>query len=410
VTAPTCSLGKWAIFRQTRRLSASPAYRANRMLARVSPPPETNPASSLPRRQTKEKSADGPKDPAAASGSASKDDTPPPPILLSLGADDCSLILSRLSARELTRLRTTCSAARVIVDALPIWSEMVLEMNLTNKFNVSPFDSKPFVWLPEAERDEDYDERFGAFKGFALEDPRIMASFATLKPFTQCSEVYAFLRKSVERIQRHIPATFAISGYTRACPVPGCEPSCPANPSEEVAKLFEDIIRTRDEYQDGTIRNNEYAEANVCYKAFFKFARLNTAMEDLRNDAGPRWYRDNGKTSRVVIEEARVPSLISAIRRFYGYDEDRGEIDPDFRRGGDMWGRWGEEIHLNRLVNKTAASDKLRLFLGKIPCERIEVLGQARSSMWSLWSKDDLQVYGGQKAKEKYLDMMCSRQ
>ena len=170
----------------------------------------------------------------------------PLPILLSLGADDCSLVLSRLSACELTRLRTTCSAARAIIDALPIWSEMVFEMNLTNKFNVSPFDSKPFVWLSEAERDEDYDARFGAFKGFALEDPRIMASFASLRPFNQCAEVYAFLRKSVERIQRHIPASFAISHYYPVCPVPGCEPICPANPSEEVAKLFKDIRDARD--------------------------------------------------------------------------------------------------------------------------------------------------------------------
>lgn len=320
---------------------------ANHMLAHLEHLPETQYIILL---RKKEKKSQGLKEPAA-SDNASQQAAPAHPLtLMSLGTDDASLILSHFSAPGLARLRATCSTARAIVDLLPVWAEMLQEMNKINRYNISPFDNKPFVWLPAAERDEGYDQRLEAFQGFALEDPRIARSFASLNPFDKSGRVYSFLRKSVERIQRHIPAGDILqhidSGYGK-----GEDPR---------------------------------------FQAFLPLARLNTAMEDLCNSSGPRWYRDNGKRPDRVIEEARGPLLTAAIHRLYDcFDQVAGEIPiedrwmKDYDSANDSQSDhdkdgWGSNAHLQSLALKRAASSKLRHFLGEDACERIEVLGDAR--------------------------------
>jgi hypothetical protein len=143
------------------------------------------------------------------------------------------LILGLISAPELARLRATCSRARGLVDSLAIWNEIVQAINKNNSFNLVRWNDnwrgEPFVLRAtgggkdlEAGRKEDdynkkqdkeYHERMEDFTGpenaFASKDPRIQASFASLKPFEQCSKLYLFTRAAVERIQKHLPLLMA---------------------------------------------------------------------------------------------------------------------------------------------------------------------------------------------------------
>ena len=54
-----------------------------------------------------------------------------------------------------------------------VWDDLLLHMDRMNRYSVSPFDNMPFVWLPEAERDENYVERRAQLKGWSKIDPRI---------------------------------------------------------------------------------------------------------------------------------------------------------------------------------------------------------------------------------------------
>lgn len=162
-------------------------------------------------------------------------------LLLVLPAE--TPVFGLLSVPELLRLRATCSKARTLVDSLPVWSALLCEMDEINRFNVSPYDREPFILrardepeesmvqaggkdahadddttgleevgnVQDRSKDDDkdqdhtYNERIKDFTGFASGDPRIKASFASLKPFDKCALVCAFTRAAVERIQKHLP-------------------------------------------------------------------------------------------------------------------------------------------------------------------------------------------------------------
>lgn len=147
--------------------------------------------------------------------------------LLSLPTN--TLIFGLISAPELVRLRTSCKQARELVDSLTIWNEIVQAMNKNNTFNLTcehhDRSGQPFVLqatggggknLEEGQedgydkkQDKEYREWMQDFTGpenaFASKDPRIQASFASLRPFDQCSKLYLFTRAAVERIQNHLP-------------------------------------------------------------------------------------------------------------------------------------------------------------------------------------------------------------
>ena len=169
--------------------------------------------------------------------------------LLALPAD--TPLYGLLSAPELVRLRATCSKARAVVDSLPLWRELFLELDEINHFNVGLRTCTPFILreddegtqvqegkkeastagddtkgledagkVPDEGEDEDEDEdedeayneddayneeRKYFATGFASKDPRIQASFASLEPFVQCAKLFTFTRAAVERIQKHLP-------------------------------------------------------------------------------------------------------------------------------------------------------------------------------------------------------------
>jgi hypothetical protein len=239
---------------------------------------------------------------------------------------------------------------------------MLEKMNKMNRYNVSPFDNRPFAWLPEAERDENYQKRSDALnRGWSRKDPRIRESWASLTSFGKCAELYAFSRETVERIQRHLPI---LEDDDDHIPWPGCgvPSSQDVSPSVTVRNT---LSRIREVYHGGK------TEISVRFRVFFRLAQLNTAMEDLRREAGPRWYRESGSAnSDVVIKEDRRASLQKTINRFYCCNDDR-----QHRWSGH---RWGTDDHLYYLAWKRAASRRLRKFLGEDVCERIEVLGKVR--------------------------------
>jgi hypothetical protein len=315
---------------------------------------------------------------AAPKGSLKKKEEDPP-SLLTLGEDHCNLIFSLLceltrhntvygSARHLLGLRQTCNTARRIVDSLPVWTEMLEEMNKMNRYNVSRFgkEKKPFVWLPEAERDETYQRRSDALPDWSKNDPRIRKSWASLTSFGKCAELHAFSRETVKRIQRHLPMLYH-GGMDDDVPWPGCGIPSSEGVSPSVAHT---LTRIREVYHDIGYTNDISR-----FQVFFRLAQLNTAMKDLCRKDGPYWYRESGSAnSDVVIKETRgsIP-LQKAINRFYCCDEGRR----------DRWSgyQWGTSAHLENLAHKRAASRKLRNFLGEDMCEGIEVLGEARDNI-----------------------------
>ena len=130
-------------------------------------------------------------------------------------------------------------------------------------------------------------------------------------------------------------------------------------------------VRRISEVYHGKFSNQHY-EISARFQVFFRLAQLNTAMEDLRRESGPCWYRESGSAnSDVVIEETNWTSLRKAFNRFYCCDEGQ-----QHRWSGK---RWGTHQHLCNLARRRAASRRLRIFLGADMCERIEVLGEARN-------------------------------
>jgi hypothetical protein len=312
-----------------------------------------------------------------------------PAVLLTLGTDHCGLIFSRLAVEHLICLRSTCSTAKRIVDVLGIWKEVLDEMNKINRYNVCPFDKMPFVWLPEDERDENYQKRLDKFKGWSATDPRISQSWVSLSSFGKCAELYVFSMKTVGRIQAHLQILDMHEEGADEVPWPGSEPPSVLDfplavcvttldrheegadevpwPGSEPPSVLDFPTAVR----DTTLERIEDLRDTARFWAFFRLAQLNTAMEDLCRDSGPRWYRDDGDpSSAVVIKEARGPSLVKAIKRYYCCGENR-----QHRWSGDDW---GTDDHLHYLAWNRAASMKLKDLLGSRLCERIEVLGEAR--------------------------------
>jgi hypothetical protein len=284
-----------------------------------------------------------------------------PAVLLALGTDHCGLIFSRLAVEHLICLRSTCSTAKHIVDVLEIWKEVLDEMNKINRYNICPFDKMPFVWLPEDERDENYQKRLDKFKGWSATDPRISRSWVSLSSFGKCAELYVFSMKTVGRIQAHLQILDMHEEDADEVPWPGSEPPSPDNFPSAVHNTTLERIEDLLDSDDGSAR----------FWVFFRLAQLNTAMKDLCRDSGPRWYRDDGDpSSAVVIKEDRGPSLVKAIKRYYCCDENR-----QHRWSGNDW---GTDDHLHYLAWKRAASKRLRDLLGNRLCERIEVLEEAR--------------------------------
>ena len=344
---------------------------------------------------------------------------------------------THFTATHLVRLRATCSMAKDIVDALPFWDDLLLHMDRMNRYNISPFDNMPFAWLPEAERDENYVERRAQLKGWSKIDPRIRpwglaaasfdsdpdidsihpkGPFPSLKPFTQCGELYIFSKETVDCIKAHIPMAAETlradaianklpwheppldsgensesddesSDWSSSVPRYDCEPPAPLNPSPAVAETMSRISEVRHHRSsytdDGSISER--------FAVFFRLAQLNTAMEDLQKGSGPEWYRDMGHSLRGqprqgvgvtesgVIREARGSSLKEAICRFYCCDDVFHLTDPDLVQW--MGGNWGTDLHLEYLAARRAASRELSQKLGERMCERIEVLGEARANI-----------------------------
>jgi hypothetical protein len=288
----------------------------------------------------------------------------PPATVLTLGTDYNSLIFTRLSVKHLVRLRTTCTAAKNIVDALPIWAEILEDMNKMNRYNVSPFDNKPFAWLPKAERDENYVERWAELEGWSKKDPRMRKFWASLTSYGKCAELYVFSRETVERIHMYLPMIpFYSNNLNTDIPWPGCE-----SPSVFDLVAFDATLRRRIwELYD---TEDDFC-ASTRFELFFRLAQLNTVMEDLCRDSGPRWYRvDDDPVLGTVIRVTRGASLQKAIFRFYCCDKDSDDEESRWSRK-DL----ASDAHLEHLGGRRAASERLRHLLGKRVCNRIEVLG-----------------------------------
>ena len=260
---------------------------------------------------------------------------------------------------------------------MPVWAEVTEELNKMNRYNVSPADKKPFAWLPEAEREDNYWRRSDALKGWSKRDPRIRESWASLTSFGKCANLYAFSRETVERIQTHLPIR---PNDDDIIPWPGCDiPSyeCVSPAAALTLKRIKEVCYDHALWLrelDTEVIFDEDLDISDRFAIFFRIAQLNTAMQDLRRETGPYWYRESGSAnSDVVIKEARGTSLQKAINRFYCCYDNR-----QHRWSGD---RWGTDDHLSSLAQKRAASDRLCDILGEDMCERIEVLGEAREEL-----------------------------
>jgi hypothetical protein len=292
--------------------------------------------------------------------------------MLSLGRDNCSLIFSnrRLggSIKQLVRLRKMCKMFREAVDELRVWTELVEELNKMNRHNISPFDNKPFFWLPEIERDENYKQRERAIRGFSREDPRIRRSWSTCKPFRKFIGVVAFSMEYVQHLQGNLPMSKSV--WRDNLPWPGSAPPSVVDPPPDIADTVDRIYELWESRDDAGGR----------FDVFFRLAQLNTAMEDLCRDSGPCWYRVDKGPSHGLTEArgALEPSLDKAIRRFYCCDGEAPRNPLEVQWTGD---EWGTDRHLVYLANRRAASDRLWDMLGEDMCERIEVLGEARKKI-----------------------------